>query len=262
LLICTKTRGAWLAAMAVAVIWIWYKFFWQKGRFLKLRYILAFGCALIVAAYFPLKALDAGSPTLRWIWWKNTAVMIKDHPLLGVGLGNFKIIYPHYVSAAKDLNFSKNKDWSFSEINQLTRVHNDHLQMLAELGLLGFLPYAAMFFLFACMFRKIFKQGDDKTRLIALCAGLSVLAFCIVATTNFPFERALPPVYLFMCFAVISFLYKKQPAACVLPGNTALRRCKAVIATPHDIEIKNQTLHQCMRTGLCILLMVFIIFSF
>jgi tetratricopeptide (TPR) repeat protein len=257
LLMCTKTRGAWLAAMAVAVILVWYKYFWQRGRLHKLRYVLACGCLMVVAAYFPLRALDTGSPTLRWIWWKNTAVMIKDHPLWGVGLGNFKIIYPRYVSAAKDLNFSENKDWSFTETNQLTRVHNDHLQMLAELGCAGFLPYALMFFLFAGMFRKIFKQSDDRTRLIALCTALSVLAFCIVATTNFPFERALPPLYLFMCFAVLSFLYKKQPAAGALPGNAFWQKTRAAIVNPRDMLIPNPGLQRLVRAGLVMLLLVF-----
>lgn len=267
LLYFSKTRGAWLAAIAVAVILVWYKFFWQRGRFRKLRYILALSFLLTAISIVPIakiKNLDIGTVKLRSIWWTNTAFMIYDHPLMGVGLGNFKLIYPLYHHIVKDkkidlppfLAFLK-KDWSFSETNQLTRVHNDHLQMLAELGVLGFLPYAAMFFLFGCMFRKLFKQGDDRTRLIALCTGLSVLAFCIVATTNFPFERALPPVYLFMGFAVISFLHKKQSVSIVQPEGTFVQRLKAFIVTPCDIAITNQTLHRLIRSGLCVLMIVF-----
>ena len=49
--------------------------------------------------------------------------MWRDHPLLGVGLGNFETAYPRYQSYASDL-------W-------IDHAHNDYVEAAAETGLVG-----------------------------------------------------------------------------------------------------------------------------
>jgi len=152
--------------------------------------------------FLSIVKMEQGSTNqLRYIWLCNTLAMVKDNPWLGVGLGNFKIHYPLYHRKVL-------VDWVFSEANQLTRTHNDHLQILAELGLAGALPYAAMFIVAGLLGLGILKNraAPDDRRLRALFALLAMLSYFIVGLFSFPMERALPPIYLLTSFAVIAFL--------------------------------------------------------
>jgi tetratricopeptide (TPR) repeat protein/O-antigen ligase len=145
---------------------------------------------------------EGDSAQLRIIWWENTLKMVKDHFWGGVGLQNFKIVYPLYHRAAA-------VDWSFKDEQQLTRVHNDHLQMLAELGIFGFCAYAALFIGVFFMFWQIyFSVRDEQIKFRALCIFLGVAGFVINAAFCFPLERAIPPVLLFSFFALLTVLYR------------------------------------------------------
>ena len=145
---------------------------------------------------------EGDSAQLRIIWWKNTLQMVKDHIWTGVGLQNFKILYPRYHRAAA-------VDWSFKDEQQLTRVHNDHLQMLAELGIFGFCAYIALFIsIFWLFWRSFFRGHDEEIKLRALGIFLGVLGFAVNATFCFPMERAIPPVLLFSFAGLLVVLYR------------------------------------------------------
>ncbi len=146
-------------------------------------------------------SLKGDTAQLRWIWWKNTWEMVKDYPWWGVGLQNFKMVYPLYHRAVAI-------DWSFTDEHQLTRLHNDHLQMLVELGIFGFCAYLSMFISFFYMFWNIYFRGQNeylKKRALFICLG--VVGFFINATFCFPWERAIPPAYLFTFFALMGVMY-------------------------------------------------------
>lgn len=56
--------------------------------------------------------------------WRDTLPMMADFPILGVGLSAWGTIFPKY-------------DGSFFFGSQARRAHNDYVQLLAEMGLLG-----------------------------------------------------------------------------------------------------------------------------
>lgn len=60
---------------------------------------------------------------LRPATWKNTLNLIRDHPLLGVGLGAYPKVYPHYDDSTGYF--------------LVEAAHNDYLQVLADTGLIG-----------------------------------------------------------------------------------------------------------------------------
>jgi len=232
-LVYTKTRAGWLAALVVFV-------FMGIGCFPRLKAMIleqsrrrllvssaAAGIFLVLLTVFSqLPPADIPVPMnkeslqerffsmadtrggdsaqLRLIWWKNSLHLLGDHFWLGTGLQNFKIFYPLYHRAAE-------VDWSFTDEHQLTRLHNDHLQMLVELGIFGFAAYAAMFGIFFWMFGRIFfRSRDDRITLRALFICLGVVGFMVNAAFCFPLERALPPVYLFCFFALMGVLYRES----------------------------------------------------
>ena len=66
----------------------------------------------------------------RLAHWQAAQDMVREHPLLGVGLGNYEPIYPVY----RLLN------WPYP----LGHAHNIYLNMLAEVGIIGFLAYLVL----------------------------------------------------------------------------------------------------------------------
>lgn len=84
--------------------------------------------------------------------------MIKDNPLIGVGLGNFRYRYPEYMLKAKE---------------HFLHAHNVFLQIAVEMGIPGLLAFLWLLFLF---FKDIFFQRQEDKYLkvvsIGFCAGI------------------------------------------------------------------------------------------
>ena len=62
---------------------------------------------------------DVGRTTI----WRDTLNMIRQHPVLGVGLGAYETIYPTYQTMTASL--------------RVNYAHNDYLQILADTGIVG-----------------------------------------------------------------------------------------------------------------------------
>ncbi len=63
--------------------------------------------------------------------WVNTIEMIKDYPIRGVGVAQWSEHYPLYYDKAE-------KDVAFNENTRLKRVHNEYIEMLASVGIIGY----------------------------------------------------------------------------------------------------------------------------
>ena len=61
--------------------------------------------------------------------WQAAWGMFSDHPLLGVGIGNYGVVYPHYAL----------EGWE----NTTGHAHNYYLNLLAETGIVGLGAYLA-----------------------------------------------------------------------------------------------------------------------
>lgn len=114
---------------------------WTK----KLKYfILAVGLMLIVVYSIPQLRelatlafrLDRGTSGRTDIW-KQTILMIEDHPLLGVGMGNFRTEY---------FNYYRN-GWERGFFGYLSHAHNFILTMIAEIGILGIFFIVAIYYI-------------------------------------------------------------------------------------------------------------------
>lgn len=109
-----STRGAWLAvASVILLILIYYILKCNKLAVLSLVVLIAFGAS--ISSYQPfIKRLasitDANyqSNTERILIWHSAFNMFKDHPITGVGLGQYKDNYQHkYIShKAKSLSLA------------------------------------------------------------------------------------------------------------------------------------------------------------
>ncbi len=104
--------------------------------------------------------------------WKDTLQMIRAYPLFGVGMGNFYPGLLRYQTAG--LGFA----W--------TAAHNDYLQFLSELGVVGFvLPAVAVGGAFAMAARAAITGSDREARQIGLACACGLSAFLIHSLSDF-----------------------------------------------------------------------------
>jgi O-antigen ligase len=137
---------------------------WQRTAAIGgLAVLLAVGFVLIIPA--PLLERFGGlieeDPTEnRYPIWQDTARLFAAYPLFGVGYGNYYTAFFRYQTSG--LGYA----W--------TNAHNDHLQLLSELGIIGFALVAVMI---GGAFIRAVKEDDD--RYVALgCAG-AIAAFAL-----------------------------------------------------------------------------------
>lgn len=142
------------------------------------------------------------STTIRLITWANTLKMIQDKPIHGFGLYNWQIHYGEYRRAVYN-------DPTYMPGLMLAQLHNDYLQILADLGLIGFLLFAWVVITVFILFFKIFfsQNADLETKLKALGVIMCVVSFGIICNFSFLIVKSVPTLLLFIYFALISNLY-------------------------------------------------------
>jgi O-antigen ligase len=172
-----------------------------RARAVPLLFLIIFGVAAVATLYTPLKQrvaaviesvtlgnLDAATggrvPAFIAAW-----EMFLDHPLTGVGPGVFKFEYMPYRVAISG---------KYPSVSGLARpdgvnfgeVHNDHLQLLAEVGIPGYLMLLGVF---ASVARISFSKpiaGDEPGRVARLLALPLTVALFFTMLGNFPLQRA------------------------------------------------------------------------
>jgi O-antigen ligase len=97
--------------------------------------------------------------------WSIALAMFRDHPLLGVGAGNFQVLEPVY--ALSSINVSN----SDAIVDAPRWVHNTYLHVLVELGILGLACFAVVVIgAFASgvqAVKRLARAGDRETEILA-----------------------------------------------------------------------------------------------
>jgi putative inorganic carbon (HCO3(-)) transporter len=139
-LLRTESRGGVIAAFVVfAVVPI------VAGPFRARAVAAVLIAAAVGLTYFSVAAsvetkqrltnITAGGGGGRSDQWSLALRAVNDHPLLGVGLGNFQVVESKYTAG----------DVTLQDVGQVLRfqlvVHNTYLEVLAELGPFGLLAF-------------------------------------------------------------------------------------------------------------------------
>lgn len=216
-LLFTVTRSAWLAFAVEAVfVAAWARRLRTPGHQGSRRTALLVGAAVLVAlvllapggfvrnAYERLEAPlhaptqpsgpSAAAPPAavtsvqgRLAIWRNTLAMVRDFPLLGVGLGNHAVRYPAYARAAV-------VDPLWGTRSQLDYAHNEYLQAWAELGIVGLGLVLWLGFAVASLLRRAYQAAESGGSYVSMAAAAGLLGICVDAAFSFPFHRAIPPL--------------------------------------------------------------------
>ncbi|MBR5538815.1 MAG: O-antigen ligase family protein [Clostridia bacterium] len=169
-LVYTWARGAWLGFIFSSVVFL---LTWNRRTMgLLIAGVLALPVAIpflpesIVSRFASIGNLTDTSTNYRVYIWRGTVNMLSDYWLTGIGVGEqaFNRIYPYY---------------SFAGIEKAPHAHNLFLQLFIEVGIFGFVIFAALLICFLQSGFSLAKHGEDKeVRLIgcgALCGTLAAL---------------------------------------------------------------------------------------
>jgi len=152
-LIFTRTRGAWLGFIGAMAFFastklmseggvrkIYNSLFTKKSIIITILLVICFGLLVRYDYRKPssftkkfLSTVDLKDPATRhrFVMWHTGIDIVKEHPLLGTGIGSFKKIYPKYQS-----KYLRTKKYGMFEGLSMF-AHNDYLEITADSGILG-----------------------------------------------------------------------------------------------------------------------------
>ncbi len=204
------TRGAYIAVIFLYVSYAFYLFFINKTIIFKVKHFLIVFTVLLItlisnlflaeknkdvltrASTISLSTQD-GSINQRLRYYNQGLNHFINNPIIGVGVGNWKL---------KSIDYDKN------DINGFIvpyHAHNDLVQLLAELGILGALTY--LFFIYFSIY-KLFDFKIFKNKINYLLLG-SIFIYFLDSMLNFPISRPISQVFLVCILCLISIYSKK-----------------------------------------------------
>lgn len=189
-LIFNQTRGAWLAVAVIALIYLITKI--RTSR--KTALVFALILVTVVAGLSQVPDIQRRAVTItdvseqgankeRLLVWQGAIKIFRDHPVTGVGPGNFQDVYldRYIVPEATE---------------RLGHAHNNFLHILAENGLVGMVGFIVMF---GFILYDLGRKGIGQHRPLALGVFLATVALLIQGFTEFNFgDSAVIRMYWFI----------------------------------------------------------------
>jgi len=212
-IIVSFSRGAILTFILLFSSFIFFQYFFVKTQRKLILFMLLFTVGVFGVQSFlyqngntfidrvetltPSKFKSDSSSNERLAWYKAAFEGIKENPLLGHGFGNWKIVGNKYVSQyIQQYIVSK-------------YVHNDFLEIFAELGLVGLVLFIWFFIL---LFVKLYRRRHllNNSAVVGSVIVFSLLVYLFDSNLNFPFQRPISLVNLSLLVAFIVSLDSKK----------------------------------------------------
>lgn len=200
------TRGAWLAVSFSSLLIVLIYAFKKEWKALVAIVLIGVSCAFL--ATFPQTAkrfttrvssiTNMNSHRERVLIYTSAFKMFKDHPVLGVGLGQYKDKYQKEYISPK------------ARQKHLTHAHNNLLQMLAENGIVGFVGFLTMFVTIILKSLWGFYKNSNP---YALMMGMMSISLFLQGLTEYNFGNSFVVKtfwLLFACLLVLAMEYKKK----------------------------------------------------
>jgi hypothetical protein len=210
-LILTQTRGAMIGG-TIALLWMMIR--WQPFR----RFAGTTAAILIIAAIFNVGSIASNQSVTvvgdrlsnlslesegdqRVEIWQTTPKIIANHPLLGIGQGNFPYVSPGYgLHDVGGIPFD--------------HAHDVFFNIAVELGLPGLL---VLLLIIASLFRTARRALRDRAGPVypfALAAAASLLAILVNSITEYPLRQNLDLAAILVVIGLlISFERASRPSS-------------------------------------------------
>jgi len=222
IILITYTRGAWIGVViGGGGLFCFLRFHpqikqdWSKNTKVQYVYVLVASMLAFMVMALPsptnnnsfqskvkdvLNQPEGGSTAMRLALYANSWQMLLDHPL-GVGLGNWRNLYPKYHQAARITP-------DFSVSMQPRKLHNDPFLMFVELGLVGGFFFVSIFIVLSFVVWKVLAGlvYSRQQRLLLLSLYLALLGVGAHSLVSFPFESPASAMQIWVWLAIIAGL--------------------------------------------------------
>lgn len=138
-------------------------------------------------SYRTQQIIERGSES-RIEYYNQALQSIFDKPILGNGIGTWKIISNYYDR------------FTMEGYTVQYNVHNDFLQIFTEIGVIGFISYVLIFVFFIL---KLLKKINNT---ITIPVVIFISSYLIDANLNFPIER--PMIQIMLLFTIAYSIHK------------------------------------------------------
>jgi len=172
------------------------------GKSVRVTFLIVTALAIYVGVGSTIKrfALDDLLHEDRPLYWANTADIVGDFPLFGTGLGTFASAYNAYETRG-------------GPEMQLVHAHNDYLECVAELGIVGAAILIGGILCLAVQAYLVWrKRRNAEARALALGGIVSLAGIGVHAVTDFnlriPANAVLFTVVL--CLTLVMAYYRKR----------------------------------------------------
>lgn len=196
-LIFNGTRGGWLAVGITLLCLLLYYVMQNRKNLVIGVVLLSIGTGILynnddfMHRVSTITNNKYQSNSERLLMWQSAWHMFKDHPVLGVGLGQYKDNYQQKYISPK------------AKEPYLNHAHNNFMQMLAENGIIGFIGFVSMFSYIIFHNLKNFYRNKNPYALMA-CAMTICLLLQGLTEYNFGNSAVVKIYWLLLgCLAVI-----------------------------------------------------------
>jgi len=125
-----------------------------------------------------------GGRTRELDWWVGWE-MFKDHPLTGIGLGNYKLNFLPY--RASFLSTPNGEPYRDLMLPRAAQAHNEYIQGAAEVGILGVLSIVGFLGVgVTTLGLRLVRSRDEADRFDLLLLSAGVVGFLVHALFSFP----------------------------------------------------------------------------
>lgn len=145
----------------------------------------------------------------RELMWKTTFNMIKDHPIIGIGVNTFRLNYQNYQAEF----LSRNPEFVkyLIHLGSPESPHNQYLEIAAEQGFIGLLIFLWINIVFFRKGANILRSGYQlKEKMLAAGIMSGVAGMLVHALVEFPLN--LPPnaMIYWLYFGFLMIIENKQ----------------------------------------------------
>jgi O-antigen ligase len=219
-----QTKAVWIALVLSGVLIVLLIFYQRIKWNFNLKWVIIIAVIVISVffvfiqpqiikkglAYNEITAIESNNANKKELdnerlqLWDKTYYMIKQHPLLGVGMGNWQIHFPDAtlkgMYRAEDLNYT------------FQRPHNDLLWIIAETGFIGFNLFLIFIISLLAFLLKTTKIMSTKKSnyLESLLCIIFIIGFYTTAFFDFPKERIEHLIWINIIFSFAYYLIKEN----------------------------------------------------
>lgn len=171
--------------------------------------------------------LVSNSMTTRLGMYRDSIPLILDSPVHGVGSGSFRVQFRSVPGGPYASQHAENDKY-------VTRLHNDHLEILVEYGLVGFMLWASMIYLIIYQAFKYLldEKVNSKEKPIAFAFLLGIAGMMIHSLFSFPVRLASTGGLFWICIGLLYSYQKNSSTKEKIHSNSINRYLTLILYLP------------------------------